>query len=434
IPSEHELVSNARAGIKKFRLRSPINFALHIAVEDRDADADEQTGPDFTADCRRIVVFSTYDKDFRRACRPFVSRGRVTHKVQVHDKGKWLSLDKWLMLRFPPHETALCNEDTMREFWDENGKFFSWALLPDELKENILKFCLFQPHENEYTHQLRRRQRRPQVYEIVDQLGRWQSLLRASKKIRGIILHLILKEDEAFSAGLTIHASSSNQFRKDLIRLSNAPQLIDDDSLPRTAREQYLARKYLNHPKLYPELDRFATMMHGIRRLSLDFNFLSYLHFFKFSLGGFDHFRPRHFVTCDVLDRLLHLNGILIRLPHQPWRDYPRHSVQLWDELDPCPRTLHRWIYERAADALVGVKHVIVTGFMDEVEEDNFYELHRAAKLLASMSEEDMRSLYGGTDGGIELEDNSKDVVERSEMDPNVFPPVCRCEVECKKL
>jgi hypothetical protein len=54
---------------------------------------------------------------------------------------------------------------------------FNWPGLPTELKEHILQFCIGEPHGyTDYYYRMldykRRYNRRPGIYEVVDQLGK----------------------------------------------------------------------------------------------------------------------------------------------------------------------------------------------------------------------------------------------------------------------
>src|SRR5207249_4042845 len=98
------------------------------------------------------------------------------------------------------------------------------------------------------------------------------------------------------------------------------------------------------------------TYAHGIRKVCLRFDFFSFFHFFKVTVGGFDRMRQPLYVTCDILDRMPHLNALVIILPNgttEMLQDQPRQYPKLFHRYSPCPRMLLRFIYERIAEELV---------------------------------------------------------------------------------
>ena len=235
---------------------------------------------------------------------------------------------------------------------------------------------------------------------------------------------------------------------------------MDPTVCPRTRTEEFLAEQYLNFPKQYPMLVRYATMRHGIRRIFLQFDFLESMHFWKVCIAGFDRYRPKNFITCDTLEKLPNLKNIHVRLPFVWWRDrLTQRGPQLFREVEPCPRTLHQFIYTRIADILAPYKHVKVDMFFDQAEEQHFYNIHQAAALALKLTKKDFDELYEDCEGGIELGLGSdSDTVTSTETSTlasdsrtkplvshicngelvlyvdgieEVFPPRCYCELPC---
>ena len=122
----------------------------------------------------------------------------------------------------------------------------------------------------------------------------------------------------------------------------------------------------------------------------------------------------------------------------------------------PCPRLLHRVIYERIAELLTLCPHVKVRKFIDEYEEARYESLRRAAIATHKWTATDLEELYAECGGGIELkepvqpgswlhEDEDKPEaemeVQRQTIEENTqqlfgefFPPKCWCEVPCREL
>jgi hypothetical protein len=205
-------------------------------------------------------------------------------------------------------------------------------------------------------------------------------------------------------------------------------------------------------------------MRHGIRKLYLHFNFLDALHFFKVTVGKLDQYRGRHFMTCDVFETLPNLDGLNIVLPTEWWIDDIRQmGPRLFHEFVPCPRTLHRFIYERIAKELAIYGTVKVYGFMDSGEEQHFLNQREAAILSLKFTLAELDELYAECGGGIQIEVDSdssensqsteattasssatwstsltsktppikKEISRFPESQSDVFPPECHCEVPC---
>jgi hypothetical protein len=134
-------------------------------------------------------------------------------------------------------------------------------------------------------------------------------------------------------------------------------------------------------------------------------DFLDYMNFFKVTSGGFERYQNHNLMTYEIFEQLPRLNEIILRLPLRPgrgWRDDPRRfGPLLFHFVDPCPRQLHRVIYERAAEVLEPYKSVRVLNFVDENEESRFDSLHQAA------------------------------TGESAEVEDGFFPPECRCSIAC---
>lgn len=213
----------------------------------------------------------------------------------------------------------------------------------------------------------------------------------------------------------------------------------------------------------YPRLQQYATYMHGIRKLYLEFGFLYSLYFFKVSVGKIDRFRPRNLITCDILKQMPQLTALYIVLPREWYFHSPKATLMnFWHPERPCPRIVSRWIYERVAEVLACYEDVCVFPFMDESEEKNFRDLREAARLSWKMNEQELRELYEDEDGGIDLTDCtdymsdyvadfsttvrsnlsalSKDMERNSDRTNSgedaalEMPPCCRCEIACSEL
>ena len=240
---------------------------------------------------------------------------------------------------------------------------------------------------------------------------------------------------------------SHKRFSNSINRLGKYYQMSNTDSIPDPSNRKAttLARQYKYFPRIYRELHSHATFMHGIRKVLLGFEFWSSLHFFKVSAWGFDIYRPNNFMTCDVFQRLPFLDFILFYLPinesieNQLMTPGPR----LFDDSRPCPRVLHRLIYEQAANELAPYKTVCLDGFIDQDEEDRFFSILADAKSALKFTNEDLEELWEDCGGGVQLELRPGSIfpdTTRRAFDPFVdlngaemtpLTPRCECEISC---
>jgi hypothetical protein len=348
-------------------------------------------------------------------CRPQYVAGSPTGLIQAKRGGHYITLRQFLRKTFPVKEAPL---DLDLLIWDwskeEDVKPFNWFGLPVELKEMVIEHCMHQsPDRTVCSAALSYYSARSGVdmelgpYEVTQQLGDWSDLLRVSKQVRAIALRLCLRGSTSLDlgCGLCIDAASYKSFHECIERLGSHYQVVDDDSVPVDERTRALAQQYDRFPKIYPELSRYATMRHGIQKMCLKMDFLDYMNFFKVTSGGFERYQNHNLMTYEILEQFPRLNEIILRLPLRPgrgWKNDPRRfGPLLFHFVYPCPRQLHRVIYERAAEVLALYKSVRVLNFVDENEESRFESLHQAA-----------------TGEPVQAEDG-------------FFPPECRCPIAC---
>lgn len=433
----------------RYRSQSATHSAIHINVEPaQEIQAQQWEVPEYW---KMKVTFQNYSTDIQKTCKPLFRMGQPTDNVLVCEKKRATDLDKWLKINFPV-QSAHATEDTMREYWNRNGKSFNWSELPTELKEHVLQFCVCNPHGYSpywYTVQAfkERNYRKPGPFEVVDQLGNWRAVLRVSRQVRTLALRLLLVRNDQYDGGLTVVSRSPRELKDAMYRLGKYYQMTQNDSLPVDRRTDYLAKKYLHYPKQYPHLGRYATMRHGIRKLFLQFDFMGSLHFFKVSVGKFNLYRPERFICCDIFERLPNLDGLHIALPMEWWKDREMQiGPRLMHHTVACPRTLHRFIYERAAKALAPYRDVRMHGFIDQYEEQRFWDWYENAVLALQFTSADLDELYAECYGGIQLDVYSEIETEVSsetdmtirpkkfvygEIDEDIFPPRCECAIPC---
>ena len=234
-------------------------------------------------------------------------------------------------------------------------------------------------------------------------------------------------------------------------RLGSHYQMVEDGGVPTDGKTLALARQYALFPRIYPSLSRYATMRHGIQKICLKMAFPDYFNFFKVTVGGFQHHQDNDLMTYEVFQQLPQLREIIIRLPLRPsrgWKNDPRHSGPLlFHFVNPCPRQLHRVIYERAVEVFAPYKSVKILNFIDEGEESRSRSRQQAAIEDLRFSDDDLEELYEDIEGGIELEEvveeneaaeqeartsgaGEEEVVESIDAD-GFFPPECQCLAEC---
>ena len=383
--------------------------------------------------------------------------------ITVRHLQRKYTLKRFLHFAFPISD-ALLDEDIHWRWWLSNRKTFNWTELPTELKECIIEHCMHRPHDRlgAYDDKLINFNRRsksnskggkPVPFEIVQQLGDWYNLLYVSFQVREITLRLCMtgSTKTIHSPGLCISASSYKDFVESFMRLGNHYQLTKPHSFPKTRHDRQLARCYLDFPNTYPELSRFATLRHGIRKICLSMDFMASMRFFDVQAYDFPRYPgQRAKLTYDAFDRLPHLNEIVFilpRRPHRGWRDSPYGGgPALFHHERPCPRALHRIIYERVAEVLAPHKKVTVLGFVDAEERERFIGLRTDAVNALGWTDADLGELYADDGGGIELPEDTKraslPAVVRQRVrggehhhmfgkKGSFFPPECFCDEPC---
>jgi len=388
-----------------------------------------------------------------------VKAGSIQCKVITYSQRAQL-LEQFLSFTFPVIDTAL-QQDTLWHWWQNNGKMFNWARLPTELKEHVIEYCVHESHASGvYSEKLtrfnqryksHRRIRKPGPQEIVQQLGDWFQLLYVSHQIRAITLRLCIFGGRglAYANGLCLVSSSPRSFAACLNRLGDYYQMVEENSVPTTAEEEALSKCYGRFPRIYPELHRYATLRHGVQKISLGMDFHSFMHFFKVQAGGFQQLQKPRDPTYEVFERMPHLNEIVIQLPLRPhggWKNNPsagRPPLFHYDK--PCPRILHRLIYERAAEVLAPYEKVKLRNFIDGYERKRFLKAREQAIEAFNFTKVDLEKLYADDGGGVELGVTEREVglpaKAKHEDDMGLgyagdvqggfFPPLCYCDDHC---
>ncbi|KAF2691633.1 hypothetical protein K458DRAFT_381479 [Lentithecium fluviatile CBS 122367] len=451
------LLADIRSVVTNYRMISVSHFATDIGVQLANNFEHNQVEPNPAF--RLQVIFSNYGKTISRTCRWFFRKGRATSEVTIREKGRWLPLPKSLAMHFPPSEEFVY-EDALKQYWASNGKTFNWTGLPTELKDNVIQFCVSSPtsYEDGFNDVPATKRQTARAYldnprarcELVQKLGDWKFLLLVSTQVRAITLRLLFTGSNTYPNGFCISSDNYLRFGRRLHRLDKSHQTLDSDSVVSAGRRSsVLASQYRKFPKVYPELQRFATFKHGIRKVHLHFDFLSYLYFFKVTVDDIDRRRPEGYATSDVFEQLPHLNEIVVGLPTSYDRYQGLYGPLLFHDRDPCPRILHRLIYEKVAADLAHHNEVGVRLFIDEDEERRFRDLRESARLALKFTEEELRELYADDGGGIVLEgdelDSGDDISQTSTIvalpsfdikDPAeaFFPPRCACDYPCDRI
>lgn len=325
------------------------------------------------------------------------------------------------------------------------GETFNWMGLPTELKERVIQFCMHRSVLAPLPKRFIRKHRGAR--EVTGHFGQWAALLGVSRQVRAISLRLCFmgSSDLTYGKGLCIIAENMvvlKQFTRHLARFS---QLLEPNnaSIATDDKTSMLARTYRYHPKIYPHLQQYATLSHGIRKVSLQLSFLDAMHFFKVTKAGFAQYRQPHHTDYDVFERLPNLNELRVQLPEADdnLTNHPRqHGPQIFHD-EPCPRILHRLVYERAAEALAKYPFVTLHGFLDQAEELRYNTLRKEAMKGLKFSGKELQELYMEDGGGVELEesvwpvvDDKLDKEEPAIVYDDFWPPKCRCEVLCRRV
>ncbi|KAF2132399.1 hypothetical protein P153DRAFT_189971 [Dothidotthia symphoricarpi CBS 119687] len=468
---EHHFMDNIRSGVLAYRLQSACHFDLSIKIHQAAPLQCDETAIKLAPSFRIEVVFKRLvEPDLFRVCRPRFrrcSRGRyriATNEVQICEKGRFILMSEFLRIYYPNFNT-LVGLDDMQRWWSANGKSFNWTGMPTELKEHVVLFCLHHPRGTGLYQRSLQNYRSPfnprpvadrelGVYEVVDKLGDWCYLLGCSRQVRSITLRLCFmgSSNLTYSKGLCIDILSYKALEDCFDRLGKYYQMMGPDSLPVDQKTKALSDCYSLYPKIYPQLRQYATFRQGIQKICLKMSFVSYMRFFKVTAGGFGKYWRTDHMTFEVLEQLPFLNEIVIKLPVRPhgaggWKDnFHEGGPQLFHHESPCPRMLHRILYERIAEALASHEHVRLTRFIDNDEKQRYWEFRKNAVAKLKMTGAELEELYRDDGGGIELEDvvAPANMVAKDEHDQDLqafeypaegeeqfFPPKCRCAKDC---
>lgn len=470
--TEHDFMKVIRSRILEYRLQSPRHFAESIEVCQAGPLRHGETDSKLTPSFRIKVVFEKVVKPHKyRLCRPVFrkrtrkSKSTPTDEVQIRENSRWISIEDFLSVYYPALNLAV-KPYTMQDWWNANGKTFNWTALPTELKEHVMLFCLHRPEGHGLYQRIREEHKRHSyqrtpaaarqklgVYEVVDKLGDWCHLLGVARQVRALALRLCFlgSSGVASSKGLCIDATSYRRFEECIHRLGWYYQMTAANSLPVNQKTEALAKCYSQFPKIYPHLSQYATFRHGIRKICLKMSLLSYMRFFKVTVGGFEkYWWTDNHMTSEVFDQLPLLNEVVIKLPVRPrgvrgWRDnYMEGGPALIHYDFPCPRILHRIIYERIAEVLASCERVQLFRFLDYGEAQRFLNLRQSAIKKLKFTSAKLEHLYADDGGGVELDPTASvlnKVVLKEFQQPTLvhvaddekpfFPPKCRCTRNC---
>ena len=457
-------METVRQAMLKYRQQSPVHFAITVDVEQ--ARVSEENHLPYKIFSGLEVQFRNFEGSIYTTCRPETRkhpRKKVripTNRIEVLEGGYEVDLERFLDANYLRSELVVSTSN-QSAWWAGNGKCFNWTGLPTELKERVMQFCLHQGDDAQFRQQAIRHIARFKafyrhgfgIYEIVDQLGAWAALISVSHQVRAIVVRLCLQgnSDMLYGKGFCLCAGSYKKFDHAVRRLGQYYQLVEPNGMPTNPKSKALAHCYHQHPHQHPQLTQYATFRHGLRKICLIMSFISNMHFFKVSHGGFDRFwYPKHkHMTYEVFDLLPNLKEIEIRLPVQPyegWKDNVcQRGPRLFHYNQPCPRTLHRLIYTRIAEVLAPYDNVRVIKFGDEQESQLFEQQRKEAKAKLTWTKKDYEELYEECGGGVELAEMvepgswlrdaaSEEAGEGAEIEHEIggfFPPRCRCDKSC---
>ena len=469
VVDQHPSMEVIRQAVRQYQLQSPAHFELETEVHQirRTCRSDEPTTNSTSKTVINVVLQgnSTEGRISIPVKCHIVSRKRRSKtrswKCIVVSRDQTVSaLEHFLSSNLPIIDAPL-RQGTLWRWWLNNGKQFNWAELPTELKERVIESCMHQPHsfgiysEKHARYDQRykndRKIRKPGPLEIVNQLGDWYQLLYVSHQVRAITLRLCITGGSSLthSKGLCITASSYESLSESIDRLGDYYQMIEPNSVPTTLSEEATSKCYRRFPQIYPDLKQYATFRHGIQQISLRMDFLSFMHFFEVKAGGFQRYRKARGLTYRIFERLPNLNEIVIRLPLRPrkgWKDDPlAGGPPLFHDQSPCPRSLHRVIYERVAEVLASHEKVTVQNFIDDDEKQRFLSARLEAVKLLKFTKTELKELYAEDGGGVELPEGMERKVElvkvakRKDLEDEYpedlhnefFPPLCHCDEPC---
>ncbi|KAI2475097.1 hypothetical protein Ptr902_13489 [Pyrenophora tritici-repentis] len=449
---EHPFVAHIRKVVLEYRIQSASHFNITIevaqAMHDKNPPLSSLLHPSFLP---YVGFYNFGTAPIIALCRPrALPSGKKqpnmsSNSVEVLLKDKFVPLARFLGRNFPKYKTPV-GAEALGQWWQANGKTFNWTGLPTELKERIVQFCMHRSELPPLSKKSMYRTRGP--HEVTAHLGSWSALLRVSHQVRAISLRLCLagSSDLKYDKGLCIFAEGGGDLKNAIRRLTKFPQLLQPNnaSIATDEKTSMLINTYKYFPKIYPHLERFATFGHGIRKVCIRLSFIDTMHFFKVETAGFAQYRKPCHIDFEVFERLPHLNQLIIFLPGRNYilTDMPRQQGPPIFGDEPCPRILHRLIYERAAEVLAKYPFVTLLNFMDEIEELRYKTLRKEAMNSLRFSEKDLSELYTEDGGGIELEESvwpgvyKKNVgqVNRAFVFDSFWPPQCRCQVRCKEI
>jgi hypothetical protein len=471
---EHPLMANIRNAIIRYREQSPARF--DVAINLKQAFRVEET--ELTHSSKLQVLFIGFQHIESYVCRPVFRRHPrkkvhvLTKEVEILDKGRnrFIPLNDFLNEAYPGFPDLVGNEQ-MQAWWAATGKGFNWTSLPTELKEQVIGHCIDQsPRLWDARLSSKRYDNRDRlgrqigIHEIAEKLSDWATLLAVSHQVRAITMRscFIGTRVTGTYGAFVLSSSTGCRLESAFRRFGRYYQMIEPNSLPTNSETQALAECYKQHPKIYPHLKQYATFRHGLRKIRLTFGFIGYMHFFKVIIGGFDRYLRPGSLSYEVFEQLPNLSEISLRLPLQPrqgWNNLPyQPGPVLFHNDAPCPRKLHRVIYERIAEVLTLHLRVRVTNFMDKNEMVRYDALRYAALKNCKWSAADYEELYAECDGGVQLDElvqpgswvhlieegrqgDSRSVrtatkveigtATEDTIDTPFFPPKCDCKVKC---
>ena len=451
--SEHPFMTNIREAVMKYRIRSASYF--NIPIKSSQAIHAQNPSPNTSLHAEFTLYVGFYNfgsPPIFAACRPrTLPNGKngldlYPNHIEVLLQDSFVPLRRFLNTTFPRYKMSV-GDTVMYEWWTANGKTFAWTRLPTELKERIVQFCM---HRSALPLISKRNMQKPRgAREVMAHFGQWAALLRVSHQVRAICLRLCFmgSSDLAFGKGLCISFDSINALKQCMRRLGKYSQLQEprNGSITTDDKTAALARTYSRYPKIYPHLQRYATLSHGIRKLSLRLSFIEALHFFKVTAAGFaQYWRLAHYLDYNIFERLPRLNELRVYLPDasQELEDKVRQYGPRIFHDEPCPRILHRLIYERAAEVLAEYPFVTLHDFMDEVEELRYNTLRNEAIDSLKFNEKELEELYMEEGGGVELEDSVDPGIGKGDVEEvqqpiihnDFWPPECKCEVPCRQV
>jgi hypothetical protein len=459
---EHPLMAIIRDDITTYRLQSAAHFDVLLEAKQALAlDEDKMT-----RSTRLKVSFVSFDKTHHLVCRPVFRRHlrKKTHtyakRVQVENDGQFVPLAEFLDSKYPCHPDFM-HAYHMQKWWAANDKVFDWAGLPTELKGVIIQSCVDQRPEPDDIPRAKerfggrpgkiiRRGRNSGIQEVVEKLTKWRALLGVSHQVRAITLRICFFGSDNHP-GFGITAYSRSALNGTLEHLGTYYQMTEPNALPVDHETWVLAESYNHYPRIFPHLKQYATFRHGLRRICLNMGFVNYMHFFKVTIGSFGRYLHPQTISHEIFEQLPHLSDIIIRLPRQPRRGWENNQIQqsprLFFEGFPCPRLLHRVIYERIAETLTIYPCVDVEGFVDDDEKVRFVALRASALERPTWTRAEYQQLYAECGGGIQLQksiqlgDGSRwtdEDLEKNEVtvktEDSFFPPKCRCVEQCYKV